>query len=58
MIRDKKIIHLFNNSTKIRSEVLYESKGTVIKVLTPKQCFKDYQQLLHKQKLAITQKTY
>ena len=42
MIRDKKIIDLFNDYSKIRSESIYrskhdETKGTGIKMLTPKQ---------------------
>ena len=39
MIQDKKIIDLFNDSTKIRSEAIYKTKqdGTGLKILTPKQ---------------------
>ena len=33
----QKIIDLFNDSAKIRSEALYETKGTGLKILTPKQ---------------------
>ena len=38
MIQDKKIIDLFNDSTKIRSEAIYKTKqdGTGLKILTPK----------------------
>ena len=42
MIRDKKITNLPNDNTKIRSEAIYkskqnETKGTGLKILTPKQ---------------------
>ena len=39
MIQDKKIIDLFNDSTKIRSEAIYKIKqdGAGLKILTPKQ---------------------
>ena len=42
MIRDKKIIDLFNDYSKIRSESIYrskqdETKGIELKILTPKQ---------------------
>ena len=42
MIRDKKVINLPNDNTKIRSEAIYkskqnETKGTGLKILTPKQ---------------------
>ena len=42
MIQDKEIIYLFNNYSKITSESIYrskhdETKGTGLKILTPKQ---------------------
>ena len=42
MIRDKKIIDLFNDYSKMRSESIYrskqdETKGIELKILTPKQ---------------------
>ena len=48
-----KIIDLLNNYSKIKSEPIYRSKqaeteGRGLKILTPKKCFKDCQQLLHK----------
>ena len=43
MIQDK-VIDLFNDNSKIRSEAIYKSKqnettGTRLKILTPKQMF-------------------
>ena len=49
----QKIIDLLNNNSKIKSEPIYRSKqaeteGRGLKILKPKKCLKDYQQLLHK----------
>ena len=49
----QKIINLLHDNAKIRSEAIYkskqnEAKGKGLKILTPKQMIKDYQQLLHK----------
>ena len=49
----QKIIDLFNNYSKIRSEAIYKSKQNEtkekdLKYLNLNKCFKDYQQLLLK----------
>ena len=49
----QKNIDLLNNYSKIKSEPIYRSKqaeteGRGLKILKPKKCLKDYQQLLHK----------
>ena len=59
----QKVIDLFNGFTKIISGAIYETKQDETKPHETKQdlkckCFKTYQQLLHKENQAITQKVY